>query len=42
MLHPAILGAIRLLLTVSGAIFALLMVFTLIGAVLIHLNGGVA
>lgn len=37
-----ILNAIRLLLTVSGAIFGLLMLFTVIGAVLIYLNGGVA
>ena len=41
MFHPAIDRAIQGLLLVSGSVFALLMGFTVIGVVLIYLNGGV-
>ena len=41
MFHPFIQKAIGALLVVSGAIFASLMVLTVVGVVLIELNGGV-
>ena len=41
MFHPFIQKAIGTLLVVSGGIFASLMVLTVVGMVLIELNGGV-
>ena len=41
MLHPFIERSIHALLTVSGLIFAGLMVLTVAGVVLIELNGGI-
>lgn len=41
MFHPFIQKAIDTLLVISGAIFASLMVLTVVGVVLIELNGGV-
>ena len=41
MLHPFIERSIHTLLTLSGIIFAGLMVLTVAGVVLIELNGGV-
>ena len=41
MFHPFIQKAIGTLLVISGAIFASLMVLTVVGVVLIELNGGV-
>ena len=42
MFHPFIGRSIHALLTVSGIIFAGLMVLTVAGIMLIELNGGVA
>ena len=41
MFHPFIQKAIGALLVISGGIFASLMVLTVVGVVLIELNGGV-
>ena len=41
MFHPFIQKAIGTLLVISGAIFASLMALTVVGVVLIELNGGV-
>ena len=41
MLHPAISKAIRYLLIASGTLFALLTAVTVMGVVLIVMNGGV-
>ena len=41
MFHPFIQKAIGTLLAISGAIFASLMVLTVVGVVLIELNGGI-
>ena len=41
MFHPVIENTIKGLLLVSGSVFALLMGLTVIGVVLIWLNGGV-
>ena len=41
MFHPFIQKAIGTLLVISGGIFASLMVLTIVGVVLIELNGGV-
>ena len=41
MFHPVIENAIKGLLLVSGSVFALLMGLTVVGVVLIWLNGGV-
>jgi len=42
MFHPTISKAIKGLLLISGSIFVVLMVLTVVGVVLIELNGGVA
>jgi len=42
MFHPTISRIIKGLFLISGGIFAILMVLTVIGVVLIELNGGVA
>ncbi len=41
MFHPFIQKAIGTLLVISGGIFASLMALTVVGVVLIELNGGV-
>ena len=41
MFHPFIQKAIGILLVISGGIFASLMVLTVVGVVLIELNGGI-